>query len=234
GSVRGMLIDFDCAVRTDASDKTVTRPEMTGTLPFMSMNNLDIAVSDIIDYIPAARSGLDDWESLIYVLCWLGTFGINIEDEAQRIADLKTQKQEQSKAGTGLRGRGTGQARQKRIKPYDELAIRTWRDGSTLDVARDKRFHMLSSSTFDAYIVQHFYKEDYKSLQDFVRDLRESLFDNAKYSQECVGTVVITRKEPHINPFHARIAYASNIMSDLLAVARDHRAKAIERMSGDK
>ncbi|KAJ1809113.1 hypothetical protein LPJ56_006022, partial [Coemansia sp. RSA 2599] len=164
---------------------------------------------DIIDYIPAARSGLDDWESLIYVLCWLGTFGISIEDEAQRIADLKAQKQEQSKAGAGLRG-------------------------SILGVARDKRFHMLSSSTFDAYIVQDFYKEDYKSLQEFVHDLRESLFDNAKYSQECVGTVVITIKEPHINPFQARIAYASNIMSDLLAVARDHRAKAIERMSGDK
>ncbi|KAJ1818297.1 hypothetical protein LPJ56_001836, partial [Coemansia sp. RSA 2599] len=234
GSVRGMLIDFDCAVRTDASDKTVTRPEMTGTLPFMSMNNLDIALSDIIDYIPAAQSGLDDWESLIYVLCWLGIFGINIEDEAQRIADVKAQKQEKGKASAGLRGRSTGQARQKEIKAYDDLFIRKWRDGSIRDVAGDKRLHMQSFVNFDAYIAQDFYKEDYESLQEFVYDLRESLFDNAKYSQECVGTVVITSKKQHINPFQARLAYASNIMSDLLAVARDHRAKAIERMSGDK
>ncbi|KAJ2104280.1 hypothetical protein GGI09_000197 [Coemansia sp. S100] len=39
GTVRGLLIDFDCAIDI-SEDKTKVQSEMTGTFPFMSLNNL--------------------------------------------------------------------------------------------------------------------------------------------------------------------------------------------------
>ncbi|KAJ1850693.1 hypothetical protein LPJ76_006362 [Coemansia sp. RSA 638] len=72
GGVRGMLIDFDNACRITDMEKT-ERPDCVGTLPFMSIGNLEL--SDV------ERTVLDDWESLIYVLCWIGTVGINQADQ---------------------------------------------------------------------------------------------------------------------------------------------------------
>ncbi|KAJ1764207.1 hypothetical protein LPJ74_006695, partial [Coemansia sp. RSA 1843] len=71
-NVRGVLIDFDCAKDISKVD-CKTRPERTGTYPYMSINNL--LMSNV------KRTQLDDWESLIYVLCWLGTTGVNPADE---------------------------------------------------------------------------------------------------------------------------------------------------------
>ncbi|KAJ2595421.1 hypothetical protein GGF39_003828, partial [Coemansia sp. RSA 1721] len=236
GHVRGMLIDYDCAIRTNTNDKTVSRPEMTGTLPFMSTNNLDIALNNDANYIPTPRSGLDDWESLIYVLSWLGTFGINITDEAQRIADLKAQKQEQKdRFSAGLKG-GTslGQTKQKMLKPYNKLLIRKWREGDTDDILWCKRTHLESHEKFDMFIVQDFYKDEYSSLQTLVHELRNNLFDNAKCLPECKGTFILATIDPPTNPFKARIDYASDIMKDLLAVVRAQRDKAIERINNSK
>ncbi|KAJ2724823.1 hypothetical protein GGI07_001675 [Coemansia sp. Benny D115] len=67
--IRGVLIDFDCALDTDAHN--ASRPiqqDIAGTLPFMSILNLE-------DNQEHPRTILDDWESMIYLLCWLGTFG---------------------------------------------------------------------------------------------------------------------------------------------------------------
>ncbi|KAJ1871810.1 hypothetical protein LPJ57_005145 [Coemansia sp. RSA 486] len=72
GMAHGMLIDFDCAVWA-SEESARPRANMTGTLPYMSIANLD--------ELAIKRTSLDDWESLIYILCWLGTFGINDQDE---------------------------------------------------------------------------------------------------------------------------------------------------------
>ncbi|KAJ2233270.1 hypothetical protein IWW45_004321 [Coemansia sp. RSA 485] len=72
GMAHGMLIDFDCAVWA-SEESAQPRANMTGTLPYMSIANLD--------ELAIKRTSLDDWESLIYILCWLGTFGINDQDE---------------------------------------------------------------------------------------------------------------------------------------------------------
>ncbi|KAJ2118641.1 hypothetical protein IW147_006377 [Coemansia sp. RSA 720] len=61
--VRGMLIDFDNACRITDMEKT-EQPDCVGTLPFMSIGNLELS--------NVKRTILDDWESLIYILCWLG------------------------------------------------------------------------------------------------------------------------------------------------------------------
>ncbi|KAJ2557307.1 hypothetical protein EV175_001427 [Coemansia sp. RSA 1933] len=68
--VRGLLIDYDHAVRTDQRYHSYSR--RSGSLPFMSIHNLEAHESQ--------RTALDDWESLLYVICWLATFGINQAD----------------------------------------------------------------------------------------------------------------------------------------------------------
>ncbi|KAI8318473.1 hypothetical protein GQ54DRAFT_306984 [Martensiomyces pterosporus] len=70
GTVHGVLVDFDCAISVGVDRKA--RPERTGTLPFMSVLNLEANWRE--------RTELDDWESLLYLVCWLATFGINKED----------------------------------------------------------------------------------------------------------------------------------------------------------
>ncbi|KAJ2805451.1 hypothetical protein H4R20_002089 [Coemansia guatemalensis] len=75
---RGLLIDFDFAVPVDRERRTA-RPAQSGTLPYMSIANLE--------NINTARTALDDWESLLYVICWLATFGIS---SSYRNADANT------------------------------------------------------------------------------------------------------------------------------------------------
>ncbi|KAJ2495763.1 hypothetical protein GGH96_006258, partial [Coemansia sp. RSA 1972] len=76
GGVKGMLIDFDNACRiTDM--QTAERQDRTGVLPFMSIGDLEQS--------SVKRTVLDDWESLIYILCWLGTVGINQIDQGPRV-----------------------------------------------------------------------------------------------------------------------------------------------------
>ncbi|PIA16785.1 hypothetical protein COEREDRAFT_80865 [Coemansia reversa NRRL 1564] len=74
--IGGMLIDFDNAIHV--GDHTEThRPDKTGTLSYMSICNLK--ESDV-NY-----TALDDWESLIYILCWLGTIGVNRNDQSESV-----------------------------------------------------------------------------------------------------------------------------------------------------
>ncbi|KAJ2085247.1 hypothetical protein IW138_006430 [Coemansia sp. RSA 986] len=56
GRVRGLLIDFDNAITLTEQSKT--RPERTGTFPYMSINNLLNSTGP--DAVP--RTALDDWE----------------------------------------------------------------------------------------------------------------------------------------------------------------------------
>ncbi|KAJ2024519.1 hypothetical protein H4S03_009095, partial [Coemansia sp. S3946] len=62
GIARGMLIDLDCAIDIDQEKwekrkGREKRKEMTGTLPYMSTNNLN---GSIIEH-----TSLDDWESML-------------------------------------------------------------------------------------------------------------------------------------------------------------------------
>ncbi|KAJ2654032.1 hypothetical protein IWW48_006338, partial [Coemansia sp. RSA 1200] len=67
----GLLIDFDFAIEVGISER-VARPERSGTLPYMSIANLL--------NLQTGRTALDDWESLLYVVCWLATVGICSND----------------------------------------------------------------------------------------------------------------------------------------------------------
>ncbi|KAJ2507929.1 hypothetical protein H4217_008672, partial [Coemansia sp. RSA 1939] len=77
--VKGMLIDFDHAICK--KDKDMVRNfERTGTLPFMSINNLEGGKIE--------HSLLDDWESLVYIICWIGTYGWRRQDNTAKEPDI--------------------------------------------------------------------------------------------------------------------------------------------------
>ncbi|KAJ2813150.1 hypothetical protein H4S07_000897 [Coemansia furcata] len=80
GIARGLLIDFDCALDTSLERLEAQRPEMTGTLPFMSINNLS--------ELSVTRTVLDDHESMLYLVCWLATLGIG-DSERRESKDLE-------------------------------------------------------------------------------------------------------------------------------------------------
>ncbi|KAJ2077321.1 hypothetical protein H4R24_005202 [Coemansia sp. RSA 988] len=65
---RGLLIDFDYGMTVDTA-RSSDRPKFVGTVPFMS-----IKAHESTD-VPL--TALDDWESLLYIVCWIGTIGIS-------------------------------------------------------------------------------------------------------------------------------------------------------------
>ncbi|KAJ2049462.1 hypothetical protein H4S04_003210 [Coemansia sp. S16] len=66
GIARGMLIDFDCAIDLKQKEPGNLH-KVTGTLPYVSINNL--SESDV------ERTSLDDWESMLCLICWFTTLG---------------------------------------------------------------------------------------------------------------------------------------------------------------
>ncbi|KAJ2752148.1 hypothetical protein H4S06_003988 [Coemansia sp. BCRC 34490] len=153
GKACGMLIDFDCALRIDNITDHKARSEMTGTFPFMSINNLE--ASNVM------RTELDDWESIIYVLCWLGTFGVNTDDE-------KTHQR----------------------LDYSSLDILRWRNGMDKVVANAKRNHMGSLANFVSNVPRQFVRDSsYLPLMELVVNLRQTLFDNPNVSPKGRGTL---------------------------------------------
>ncbi|KAJ2737896.1 hypothetical protein GGI20_006363, partial [Coemansia sp. BCRC 34301] len=121
-SVYGQLIDLDYAI--NVGDERILRPERSGTLPFISLLNLEAD--------PSQRTEHDDWESLLYILCWMATFGIN-EADAKRLATLH-------RAWNG-----------------PELAIKGWRDGISMgDIVHNKRWYLDTMDVFTDSITDYF------------------------------------------------------------------------------
>ncbi|KAJ1662852.1 hypothetical protein EV178_005508 [Coemansia sp. RSA 1646] len=83
GEARGMLIDFDHSIAISNTDEPV-HAERTGTLQFMSISNLEKS-----ELKPTA---LDDWESILYILCWVGTFGWSSKTRPDKTGSGKAPK----------------------------------------------------------------------------------------------------------------------------------------------
>ncbi|KAJ2755420.1 hypothetical protein GGI19_001662 [Coemansia pectinata] len=74
--IKGVLGEFDYASYSGDSAGAFEAPELS--------------VFKSIQYLAnsgAARTRLDDWESLLYLMCWLGTFGINATQRKEYVAD---------------------------------------------------------------------------------------------------------------------------------------------------
>ncbi|KAJ2573659.1 hypothetical protein GGH95_004030, partial [Coemansia sp. RSA 1836] len=232
-SVYGQLIDLDYAI--NPSDERHSRPERTGTLPFMSILNLEGH--------PDQRTELDDWESLIYVLCWVATFGINADD-AEKLNRLHT------------------------APGSPELVIRKWQDGRSMgDIATDKRERVDTVGMFHKRISMYFsgpelpklmnYSEeiygelpDYKMLQVLALKLYVALFQNSGFGPACHGAGISSslesilegielttqasgKKTPSADPFveRAKDPVKRTIVASLLKVMDDSADLARKRIA---
>ncbi|KAJ1667683.1 hypothetical protein IW140_001259 [Coemansia sp. RSA 1813] len=79
--VKGLPTDHDHAISVDQD--SIGNGIISGTLRYMSIHNMESA--------PGKRSALNDWELLLYLICWFGTFGINSEDRANIDKDKTTE-----------------------------------------------------------------------------------------------------------------------------------------------
>ncbi|KAJ1672920.1 hypothetical protein EV182_006232, partial [Spiromyces aspiralis] len=199
--VRGMLIDFDCAVDTEDSEGEA-RTEVIGTPPFMSVLNLEDS--------PGERTALDDWESLLYVVCWLGTYGIN--------------KHTRRKEDGG--------------KP-EKLFIREWRYGSFDEIASKKRMYLDSSVAFRNNILASFNPnmEHRTMLARLASDLRRTLverkepgcwgsFKRPEEDESSSDLELSDGDEDLVDPFERRIEHCKTISAELLGVLERHAEKA--------
>ncbi|PIA18300.1 hypothetical protein COEREDRAFT_13862 [Coemansia reversa NRRL 1564] len=153
--VRGLLIDFDCAIRV--GEERVRRPERTGTPPFMSISNL--MKSDV------ERSELDDWESVLYIVCWLGVHGVSEEDREARAERIKAH-------------------------PRELCAVEKWGYGEFSDVAALKQRDLGSKIRFEKGILKHFIPGDaYEELKDLARKMHMIMFFNPLLEESCHGTM---------------------------------------------
>ncbi|KAJ1726764.1 hypothetical protein LPJ61_004975, partial [Coemansia biformis] len=138
-NVRGVLTDLDCAIRVGVERDL--RPERTGTPPFMSISNLENS--------SVPRSELDDWESALYIACWLGVYGVSEVDRINCQTDMKNDKN------------------------WVYCALDRWDAGSFEDVAEAKRIHVGSETKFHQKILMWFMVGDgYKALERLVIEMR--------------------------------------------------------------
>ncbi|KAJ2210139.1 hypothetical protein EV179_006422, partial [Coemansia sp. RSA 487] len=215
--VRGVLIDFDCAKDISKVD-CKTRPERTGTYPYMRINNMEIS--------SVKHTQLDDWESLIYVLCWPGTTGINQDDEKlfdradglpiedwQGISPEKVATSKRDKLQTPDSFVTNMLAKFLKLPGYSRLR-------ALVGVLYMKMFFNESYSSFfhgtitkaKPLLVEEEHSDEETSSPDSPVDQDEEQDDDAR------------------NPFKRRADYAENIADDLLKTLLKEREKALGRI----
>ncbi|KAJ2770554.1 hypothetical protein IWQ56_002121 [Coemansia nantahalensis] len=217
GKVGGMLIDFDNATRLDV-EHVAAQPDRTGTLPFMSVGNLENS--------KVARTSLDDWESCIYLLCWLGASGVN--DDDQKCPRDKPLKQ----ILKWLYGSKDDILTEKR---------------DHMDTTKRFKNNILAEFIDD---------KQYDGLRDLAKALHKTLFFNEKVSPLCRGSLVndealedldegkLSLKDfldanigidvsvdiKATDPFARRAKFADEIVDDLMKTFREARDRAVERL----
>ncbi|KAJ2084922.1 hypothetical protein IW138_006542 [Coemansia sp. RSA 986] len=215
--VRGALIDFDCAKDISKVD-CKTQPERTGTYPYMSINNL--LMSNV------KRTQLDDWESLIYVLCWLGTTGVNPADEERY--DRAERREINKWQGT---------------EPED-VAISKRNHLLTADLFVNdilaKFLKLPGYSRLRALVgmlyMKIFFNESYSSFFHGTITKAKPLLDEEEHSDEETSSPDLPvdqadeQDEDIRNPFKRRADYAEDIADDLLKVLLKEREKALGRI----
>ncbi|KAJ2359018.1 hypothetical protein IWW50_000276 [Coemansia erecta] len=211
GRARGMLIDFDCAINPD--DPREVWSERTGTLPFMSIGNL-LKTS-------VQKSELDDWESLLYVVCWLGVHGISKDAQVAYRTEIKTEHKDNES-----------------FKP----PLEKWEVGTFEQVANAKKADLETPEIFEKGVLQHFQEGPaYDMLKDMARALCVVLFFHPGLDRVYSGVFRDGRVKNDIldilrsnkvstnqaDPFEKRLEKRKKISSDLNMVANHFRDLAI-------
>ncbi|KAJ1914696.1 hypothetical protein H4219_004669, partial [Mycoemilia scoparia] len=219
GQASGLLIDFDNAIEINNEEREI-RTQRTGTLPFMSINNLEAS--------SVPRTALDDWESLLYVLCYYATIG------------LKKVKQREIDNMTGLelkkwtQGTPKDIARQKKnhmssSEMFRENITDEFVDGDSRDnlvnLAHNLRWFLFENKSAGKYgsgVSKH--KDD---------------DDDKKENQGLQNNII--RGIPMLNlsnikmvdPFEERVKYVDNITKDLLEVLLAFQGLSKERLNNN-
>ncbi|KAJ2025851.1 hypothetical protein GGI06_000414 [Coemansia sp. S85] len=120
----------------------------------------------------AVRTRLDDWESILYLACWLGTFGINCEQRAEHakgFADEYT----------------VARATQRSPMRFSHIPILTWSHDMVGSVASNKRMRMLHESTFYSDVLHRMRRSPLRDLAWFIHRalfLHPGIHKNAQIS----------------------------------------------------
>ncbi|KAJ2370048.1 hypothetical protein H4S01_000619 [Coemansia sp. RSA 2610] len=161
GRVRGVLIDFDCAIKVGSQRRV--RAERTGTPPFMSINNLRNSSVE--------RSELDDWESLLYVVCWLGVYGVSEEEQSSYQADIE---------------------KKCRTNKYYKPPLYAWECGTFEEVADSKERCLTGLERFTSSVLNHFKTEPgYDMLKELAHELCQWLLFNMELDRAYRGVVKV-------------------------------------------
>ncbi|KAJ2451064.1 hypothetical protein GGI03_006914 [Coemansia sp. RSA 2337] len=156
--VKGILAEFDYASYAGDNDCGVETPEL---MLFQSIRCLENP--------RAVRTLLDDCESLFYLVCWLGTFGIN---QAQRMANA-------ARHAAGLEP----------CRP-----IMAWNQGTAADIANNKRAHMDTSLIFTRNILNRMNQGPLRHLAEDspLRPLVENMYIALFLHPGCYGVTLLT------------------------------------------
>ncbi|KAJ2213765.1 hypothetical protein EV179_003564 [Coemansia sp. RSA 487] len=202
GEARGMLIDFDHSITISNTDGPV-HAERTGTLQFMSISNLEKS-----ELKPTV---LDDWESMLYILCWVGTFGWNSKTRPNKTDNSSEPKK-----------------------------LDRWHQGTLKQIADAKRADLDSSNSFQNIISEfNLGLGNIGLLVNLVKKLRYVLID--KCSSDLRGALKQEDLIPNAetgtlevvvlsDPFEERAAKWKELSESLLTVLEYSTQQARERL----
>ncbi|KAJ1718638.1 hypothetical protein LPJ53_006404, partial [Coemansia erecta] len=183
GDVQGLLIDFDHAIDLSAV-KTKCHLDRSGTLPFMSITNLAKQV-DLV-------TGLDDWESALYVFSWIGTYGFNRELAPDPAIRNKLH-----------------------IRKWCEGSLDDITNTKRDNLGTANSFYSLTDQFLQKL-------PNVELLEELVHELRTTLFENPNLALEFRGTHLIIdgygTDETVTNPFEKRTTKERELMDSLLQV----------------
>ncbi|KAJ2715801.1 hypothetical protein H4R19_001000 [Coemansia spiralis] len=165
GRVHGVLLDMDNALSMEHAEFDGMRI-CTGTRPFMSVNNLEAA--------SVRRSRVDDLESVLYGLIWVGVWGATVEHR-EKTTDMLPKVAKWSDPSEA--------AEQKRSLMNNAHSL----DTITTEFYTAKRLLPEPRTSEDAKTAKSI-NDSYKLLKQLVRKLRGDLFDNPNVSCYARGT----------------------------------------------
>ncbi|KAJ2026316.1 hypothetical protein IWW57_003078 [Coemansia sp. S610] len=194
--IKGVLADFDYA--SSASDNVAEMPE---SMLFQSILSLDNSRAD--------RSLLDIAESLLYLVCILGTFGINRADRARFVADPRLPILTWNKGTAGQI------ADQKRLHMSSEIVFHTF-------ILRFMRPGPLHDLALDMYMALFLHPGTFGTLQ--INDVTLARIRDD-------GIAAALRALPVIDGWHDPLAlrnqFVNEIIRNLLEIVARHRDTAL-------
>ncbi|KAJ2820786.1 hypothetical protein FBU31_005112, partial [Coemansia sp. 'formosensis'] len=162
--VKGVLAEFGYASYIGDSPHAVEAPEL---IRFKSIRSLENP--------GATRTRLDDWESILYLICWLGIFGINATQRREFAADQDRRRAARRAA------QFTGRYPTERIS---FLSILNW-NNDTSSAIDYKRSHMHDIRYFDNAILSEMRDSPLRQLAE---DIYMALFRHP----DCYGTYKVS------------------------------------------